>query len=113
MAWGSVAHRKPLTFDVPLPHHALELDRIGEGCARVLDLMRCLAGAMFGIDSKRPDHHPIDAWVRLSELDLRRLDDVIEQRHHLGNVERSGTLASDAVGWKVSISPARAYRVVF
>jgi hypothetical protein len=44
--------------------------------------MRCLAGAMFGIGSKLLDHHPIDAWVRLSEPDLHRLDDVIEQRHH-------------------------------
>src|SRR6266481_3649575 len=50
--------------------------------------------ASFGIDDKFLDHHLVDAGVRLAEADLGRLDDMIEQRHHLRDVERSAAQAS-------------------
>jgi hypothetical protein len=57
--------------------------------------------AAFGINTERIRHHLVDTRIGFAKADLCRLDDMVEQRHHLSDVKRSATEAADTVGRKV------------
>ena len=61
--------------------------------------------ASLGIDAERLHHHPVDARVGLAQADPGRLDDMIEQRHHLGDIERPLALPIALAGRLLVMQP--------
>src|SRR6202041_39170 len=51
--------------------------------------------------AERLGHHLVDTRIGFAKADLCRLDDMVEQRHHLSDVKRSAAEAADTVGWEV------------
>ena len=59
--------------------------------------------ASLRIDAERFHHHPVDARIGLAQADLGGFDDMVEQRHHFGDVERAAAVLPIALAGRLLV----------